>query len=339
LFSSFFFSSSFLRGIQVEYLNSEGKTLHKRVLPLHGDYSIKGLSSKLKIGPPNTRSLISFKNTKNKFSLSSSPLLKIKSDEYLWDGKTQKTERVHFTWAEIPPQIKIIFPNQSLLKISEGPRKPLQALQAYKTPLLLSLIIVFHLVLGLMVQNFDYPEAYTGRDISKVQVSLASPIYRGIKSPPLFQNWSVGKPIKDANQVLKPRWEEKAFRKYTRLHNTSLDNTHTWNIESPSEKKLNLSETQIAKALQPVQASLQNCYDDVLIRDATLRGRPRLLLEVGPHKITKLGIVRDVEISNFKAKKESIEQLQACFLKAYQKAKLPPPNQDFLVTYTLVLSQ
>ena len=83
-----------------------------------------------------------------------------------------------------------------------------------------------------------------------------------------------------------------------------------------------------------IQPYLQDCYDDVLIHDSSIKGRPKLILQI----VKNQGTVEDLEITNLKAKSKSLKSLRRCFLDAYRHAQIPQANQNFYVTYTLVMN-
>lgn len=188
------------------------------------------------------------------------------------------------------------------------------------------------------------------RDISKIQLSLASSNTSRVLGDPsalaalqqaretrraqkLMDSWGVGKPIQNANQVLKPGVYDRAFS--AKSGGAALP---SWQVstsvdEDQLQKPLNLSDEEIARALRAVSVDLRECYNQVLIRDTTLKGKPQVILD-----ISEAGRIQTLDLLGLNAQSSSITQLRACFLKAYEQVLLKKPNQPFVVTQTLVLS-
>lgn len=206
----------------------------------------------------------------------------------------------------------------------------------------------------LMTLSFRTPERFKSKidDVSKVQVTLSqwsamrpsaaeqapdaatlAAQREAREASRLMKSWGVGKPIANANQVLKPSVYDKAFK-------TSAGgekNLNSWSLDSEIDsdqlqKPLNLSDEVVAKALRSVSSELRECYNQVLIRDTTLKGKPQVVVD-----INLSGRVADLQLVGLTARDSSISQLRNCFLGAYRSVSLPKPNQSFVVTQTMVL--
>lgn len=206
----------------------------------------------------------------------------------------------------------------------------------------------------LMTISFRTPERFKPRvdDLSKVQVSLTqwssmrpsaseqapdaatlAAAREAREATRLMKSWGVGKPIANANQVLKPSVYDKAFKN----SGGASKGLNSWSLDSQIdddglEKPLNLSDEEVAKALRSVSAELRECYNQVLIRDTTLKGKPQVVVDINTS-----GRVSGLQLVGLSARDASISQLRSCFLGAYRTVSLRKPNQAFVVTQTMVL--
>lgn len=323
-----------IQGLKLEHRTAFGQKISEFFLPYRALYSrcfhgvvLRSERSEISLSCPDTYRVLTA------------------DDRELWAGG-QANCRISFEWKTPPKGLKVIFPNGHFLEIAEKTQPRLVFIFQSLQPLTLILGALFlHIFLiGWMGTQYS-PARLKSRpeellDISKIQVSLSHDISSfdiassaAHSSRTLLDSWNVGRPISNANQVLKPTAFEKAFNKTSAKHKSDK---LSWNFqESEHETKLNLSEAQIAKALEPIRPKLKDCYDEILIRDPQLEGSPELMIHVND-----LGFVHALDIVRLKAKTESLRQLTTCFLQAYRQASLPKkPNRNFVVTHTLVLSR
>jgi hypothetical protein len=176
---------------------------------------------------------------------------------------------------------------------------------------------VAHFVSNRASQTSDNPSLQNQREVRRAEQMMKS--------------WGVGKPIAHANKVLKPSIYDQAFSKQSggALNSWALS---TDIDDQKLEKPLNLSEEEISKALRAVSSELRECYNQVLIRDTELKGKPQLVVD-----INQSGRVQSVELLGLRAKDSSLSQLRNCFFAAYRQVALRKPNQSFIVTQTIVL--
>ncbi len=95
---------------------------------------------------------------------------------------------------------------------------------------------------------------------------------------------------------------------------------------------LNLSPQQLNAVFETVNPQLKECYDDVLVRDASLQGRPQVIVQVAQE-----GSVQNVGIQYLQGRSAALAMLQDCFQRTFRTVKFPKANQAFAVTQTLVL--
>jgi len=346
------------RGYHIEHRGPFGELLSVRTISHKGKFFIRNFSSKMKIHSSKASHFkfddpfVFLNGSDDSLSLEASSKAKISlKGEDLWEGSYHGPKRISFSWTEIPESIQIKFLNNEEVIISKCDRSISSVLAPRLGAALFLGVLVFHFLGGYLTNHLTFLDLNSRHqskeilDISKISVGLANPTYaagrskisagekRRQRARSLLNSWSVGKPLQDANQVLQPTWQQRAFSRKLDLGQTSK-----WSLESKNEKSLNLTDSQIAKALEPIRPYLQDCYDDVLILDSNLRGRPQLVLQVTNDPLRNRGQVENLTIENLPAKHNSLARLQKCFLLAYRRAQIPSPNQDFLVTYTLVLN-
>lgn len=209
--------------------------------------------------------------------------------------------------------------------------------------------IVFHiliciaLVSSVAVRDEQRLQNHKIADLSKAQVSVVSDFgrFEGPNSSNqisqasrLLNQWSVRKSIRSADQVLKPQIFDQAFAKSS----AGSSKLRSWNIENSIEdsklqKPLNLTEQEIAEGLRRTNALLRECYNEVLIRDASLKGKPQIILDINEY-----GKIYTVNVVGLQAQNDSLAQLKTCFFKAYQTVVFRKPNQAFTVSQTMVLN-
>lgn len=104
--------------------------------------------------------------------------------------------------------------------------------------------------------------------------------------------------------------------------------------ENKAVPLLNVTAEEVNAAIDKVSFQLKECYDDVLVKDPALQGRPQIMIQVA-----KAGTVEDLKIHSTQGKPQTLNDLSQCFRSVFQKVKFPAANQDFAVTQTLVLTR
>lgn len=271
----------------------------------------------------------------------------------------QEQNHIHLFWSKIPQSLILKFENGCRLEIQRKNAK-----QFFPQPIRLRLAV---LCLGVFANFGAILVAYLGAlqsmelaqtkllerqtqvdDLRKIEdVALVRSVHHskvGTESENsnttrqlsrLLDSWGAGRPIQSANEVLPKE------RAYAQLRQKlSLSDAKAWQSEfetstDNSGQALNLSDSQIAQAFMPLIPRLKECYDEVLIRDQSLEGKPEIWID-----INKNGSVENVKVENLRANKaESILDFKTCLREVYARVQLPQPNQAFSVRYTLILQQ
>lgn len=358
--------------LSVQKLNKSGESIAETHAYRKGKYRLSGLNTKLQSISPLELSQHSDEHpeidwSSQKFELSLSPNIKvIENKKCIWKADSEQTpQKVKFQWKQIPSHLQLSFPNGEIFKIEVS-----RHLWKPSFSLVFSVLVIaatcLHVLAGSVVtkaaknslQKVLQKKEETV-DISKVEVRVLQgpqPVSQTKGSRPapstearkakqmarLLRNWGVGKPIKHANQKLPETAADKFFKNEFEKNSTAASNQlNAWQLSADdfnfdeNLKNLNISPTQIAAALSPVVPRLQECYEEVLLKDSSLSGNPKLWID-----INEKGRVETVSIENLRSKKESsVDYLQSCFQKAYRNIRMPTqPNQAFSVTRTLLLS-
>jgi len=192
------------------------------------------------------------------------------------------------------------------------------------------------------------PCDYQTIDISKIESSIVTKPLTGSgaattrsKIQNQIRSWSSGPRLPSAD-TFKKSYEDLLKIKDTETHTSRrglrdtvraawADDLEAGEIEA---NDLNISAHEIQKSLQPFFSDLKDCYDDVLIRDSSFHGSPRLILRIGMD-----GRVSDIQIQEMnRSKAASVQMLKECFLGVLRRAQVPKPNQEFLVSRRMYLN-
>lgn len=185
-------------------------------------------------------------------------------------------------------------------------------------------------------------------DLSKTQVRLENQhmTKSGVSTThSKFQNqirsWNSGRKLPSAS-AFKKSYEELLRVKETNTQDAGRESADSvraaWADDLETENfemsDLNISAQEIQKNLQPYFADLKDCYDDVLIRDSSFQGSPRLIL-----RIDISGKISEIQIQEMdRARASSVQMLKQCFSGVFSKLRIPKPNQEFLVSRRMYLN-
>ncbi|MBN8556019.1 MAG: hypothetical protein J0L93_11280 [Deltaproteobacteria bacterium] len=331
--------------------------LSEKKLPAKGTFSIRNLHEKMQAASnlfleSDAPSGVQLKLEREKFLVSFPGDCSIYSGKRkIWAQSRESEARVSLSWVKPPRELAIIYPNQQRLQF-DLEKSPFQFSLAQMVGIFLLLAFCFHMgviafsaisiKLASKKENsrkvlsvaFDVPQMNSTRPTSDVNSSNASAVKQMASAKKLLDSWGVGKPIKDANQVLKPSRFVNAFRQQdstsTKFATWSLDKK---DVQTSRDNPLNITDSQIAEALRPAYTKLKECYDDALLQEKTLRGKPELLIDISTD-----GTVSSIDIRQLNASSSTLAQLKRCFADAYRNVQLSSkPNQDFSVKHTLVL--
>lgn len=358
--------------LSVLKLNKSGESIAQTHTFQKGRYRLSGLNtelqsiSALELSAPCDEK-IEIDWSSKKFELSLSPKVKlIENRKYIWKAESEQSpQKVKFEWNQTPSDLQLSFPNGETFKIEVS-----RQLWKPSFSLVFSVLLIAASCLHIMAGSLVTKAAKNSLqkvlqkkeeliDISKVEVrvlqkqeptsrskslqpALSAEARKAKQMARLLKNWGVGKPIKHANQKLPETAADKFFKsEFTKSSADGPNQLNAWQLSEDDYnfednlENLNISPTQIAAALSPVVPRLQECYEEVLLKDSSLSGNPKLWID-----INEQGRVENVSIENLRAKKKnSVDYLQNCFQKAYRNIRMPKqPNQAFSVTRTLLLS-
>lgn len=290
-------------------------------------------------------------------------------DQAIWRAKDKNSpSNIAFSWISLPRNLKLQLENGLELTFDEQIYNPIAF--GWKMKFVSALVLAFGFHLGAAqfaawaAKNSMTAALHTQNvpDIRQVQVGLAraptpsiakraealkrSPALtadqrRQRRARQLLNQWGVGKPLESADEALPAKTQAKDFfsESFAQAETAHTNSVLEFDFDDQSLQAvpdLNIESQMIAKLLKPSLPKLQDCYDEILLRDSSLTGNPKLWIDFDIH-----GRVEAVDIENLKSKKkETIRYLSRCFRGVYQNLQLPKkPNQAFSVTRTLILKQ
>jgi len=242
------------------------------------------------------------------------------------------------------------FPNGSSLCVSAAPSTAKDFIDWIKTFSCPGMVVLGHLViLSLMLISFRNPEVrkYSEDDVSKMTAQVVSfqtqsPIGTGPAEAMSREESLLRKSLK--NFKVGPTRPSMTGQKYSGFQNQISSSSSNQNSISKiyfdtggsgtNEAPLNLSAQQVSAIIEGVNYRLKECYDDILIRDSSLQGRPQIIIQVA-----KAGTVENLNLGSIQGNARSLQALSQCFKGVFQSVKFPQANQAFAVTQTLVLTR
>lgn len=345
-----FFKNFKIKRLKIEQLGRMNEKLFDLSLFVRGRYALTNFSEKFSIKRISRTSLesIQIETKANIFSLSLPANYKVLVDgDEIWNGLESGPSRFSLTWPKLPANLRILLPNQNQIRFSEietplfSKGSPIHWVAPSLGALTTHMLVVAALVLtpslperSPMKFSVDLIQSVktqnsktTSRSLSGEETLLASKN----AARRLLQDFKISKKsgmMKAAGATqLDQAFSKKSENKF--LKSWSIDQE----IENLKENPLNLSDTQVRAALQPVYTKLKECYEDVLIHDSSLKGQPQVRIDVN-----QAGKIEAVNLAYLDAKASSLKSLKDCFYRAYQIVQLPKPNRDFQVVHTLVLN-
>ena len=272
--------------------------------------------------------------------------LSVKSlGETLFEAKEAQETRVKLLLSTGHQNFEFEFPHGEKVEISwrRAKKEDLRVRLAKMRPL--GLAIAAHLSIGLiMVTSLSLSKA--GReflpDVSQMSASVfdlhsSQPV--GV-TPMESSGPSSKSLMKSLDSLLKskPKASGKRFEGIKVAEGSKMGAGQIGKLSfsgaSAQSKPLDISEEQVSIVFHKVTPRLKECYDDVLIRDSSLQGRPQLVVSVDAK-----GRVEGVSVRFISGKSSSLEILTSCFKQSFKSAQFPQANQSFAVTQTLVLTR
>lgn len=252
--------------------------------------------------------------------------------------------RTALTLAESRVPIHIRFPNQAELTIKSRESNREDAIKVFKNFAPFSWVLIGHLiVLTGMLINIGIRETPTLNRINldRIETRVVGPnggLVGAPSSPTTTPN--TASLMKSLDQLIRRpiRGSGARYSGFSHELKTGPAEGHSERItfdapEIEDLPELNISADEIRRALLSKETALQDCYNDVLIRDSSLQGRPQIVLD-----ISQSGAVEAVSINYLTGRPQSLGELQQCFRKVLRSLRLPPANQAFAVTQTLILA-
>lgn len=328
----------------------------RRSLNIGGFYEAWSASSASKTSVADySDSGISVKPFSNAMQLSFPSTLDVNADgqNIFKSTPTAEARRVTISQPGRAHELKFSFPNGAVLSVELDRPTKRDAVTAINELLPVGWVALAHLIaLVLMTLSFSMPHTFRRDvvDVSQIDARVVSfqtgqPIGYAPTTQALDasakQQMAMKRALKSFNlQSTKPSLTGKRFEGFAdsaQATDPSMKLAPRIGFAGPGgmdAPPLNVSEQEIARLLGGVNQQLKECYDDALIQDSSLQGRPQVVIS-----IAKAGNVEDVGLNYVKGSSKSLSVLTNCFRSTIRKLKFPEANQAFAVTKTIVLTR
>jgi hypothetical protein len=305
---------------------------------------------------PSARDLVLSK-TKRGFVMSAPLDVAVTTEEMSIPAVVDSTGRHRIELTSEPKELRFQFANGEEIRVQQSEFDWLSYAKTFRVLPMLVMACGVHLFaafVGLFL--WDTPEPKIP-DISQVKVSFDLSTMR---SAPATSSGGAGMKRADLSPEQRAAQQQRALLRKMTLGGSrpsydlkKIEESRDWaadeNLELASasqgggigfdgpeidEKPLDLSADIIRESLEVVRPSLKECYDDALLVDATLAGKPQVVLQVAAN-----GRVNATNVLHLKGNPRSVSQLTRCMELALQRVRFPSANQDFAVTKTFILTR
>jgi len=337
----------------VELRTSDGSTKSK-VLPLRKSLTLGGFFEAWSVTSSNHGHILRFSDSSicveprgRSLLLSFPSSLHVASErqEIFSPSDVSSIRRVTILQPSLERKLRFAFPNGSTLNICIEDSTKQDFVRAFKQGSPFAWVGLGHLaVLLLMMMSFMMPPHSRPPnevvDVSQITAQVVSgPSFEKIGSTaPASTESKLSQALSSFGQVrTRPSSTGRKFSGVSFEPKASVPSSPLIKFNAPGGVEgpaLNVSESEIAKVLSPAQSKLKECYDDALIQDSNLAGRPQIVIT-----IAKAGHVEDVFLNYVKGSPKGLSVLKKCFHTTLSSLRFPAANQSFAVTQTLILTR